>query len=214
MSAARAIPRASRVAVLAALFAAALFGARAARPADVFACYCTVPETVAAYRTDADVVIVAGTLTDVATFRVERIYRGPIALGPARIWVDTSSCGFPMKVDERWVMAARLFNGQLRPDICTSHARVGTPAGEALLADIAAVYGAQAPLGEDPPAPTAPVVAAPIEPTPAAASAQPASPATTDVALPLAIGGAVVAALLLFGGLIVLSRRGQQGRDA
>ena len=178
-------------------------------PGNVLACYCTVPETVAAYRTDANIVIVAGTLVDVATFRVERIYRGPIALGPSRIWVDTSSCGFPMQVDERWVMAARLFNGQLRPDICTSHARVGTPAGDALFADIAAVYGAQAPLGEAPPAPTAPAVPAAIDPMPVAKSAEPASPADVEriLALPAVLGVVLAVVLMLFAIIVVVVRR-------
>lgn len=208
------VGRLTRAAMTIALGVAGLLGAKAAAPGNVFACYCTVPETVRAYATDADIVIVAGTLVASDTFRVERVYRGSIAVGGNPIVVDTSSCGFPMQEAERWVMAARVVRGALRPDLCTSHARVGSTGADALLADIESVYGAQAPLGTDPAGPSAAVQPAPVDPTPLATSAPPPSPTSPDreLVLPIILGALFVLVLLLFGVVAFVARRTKAAR--
>lgn len=206
--------RVSRLGMAVALGVASLVTTKAATPGNVFACYCVAPETVAAYRTDADIVIVAGTLTGARTFRVERVYKGPVRLGPNDILVDTSSCGFPMKDGERWIIAARVFKGELRPSICDSRARVGGPGAAALLADIESAYGPQAPLEAPADAdPGAVVDPGPAEPTAAAASTpQTASPTVTrqEIALPVILATAIVLVVLLFASVAMVTRRGRR----
>ena len=205
--------RAPRVAIAVGFGIAALFGARATTPGNVFACYCVAPDSVAEYRTQPEIAIVAGTLIDASTFRVERLYRGPVAVGANPILVDSSSCGFPMQKGERWILAARVFKGELRPSICDLN-RVGTEGGDALLADIAAVFGAQEPLGDDSPVATDPGIPAPGPASAAATFAPPASPADVqrELALPVILASVVVVTLLLFGAIAVVARRSRTVR--
>ena len=176
-------------------------------PRTMVACSCVPwPETVAAYRTDANVRILSGTVVALTgergMFAIEHVFKGPVS-GPAMPIEggDGAMCGLSLELGMRMVMAAWTEGDVLMPSSCMPLAKLPSSEGDALLADAARSYGGVAPPDGAPVDPTTPPVESP-------------GPASTGLALPLAIGGAVVAALLLFGGLIVLSRRGQQGRDA
>lgn len=199
--------RIARVA-MATIFLVAMLATRdLAAPRTMAACSCVPwPETLAAYRTDANVRILSGTVVALAgqrgTFAIERVFKGPVS-GPALPIEggDGAMCGLHLELGMRMIMAAWTDGDLLQPSSCMPSAILPSPEGDALLADAARSYGGVAPPGGAPVDPTTPPVESP-------------GPASTGLALPIAIGGAVVAALLLFGGLIVLSRRGQQGRDA
>lgn len=190
---------------------AVLVGVLAARdvgaPSTTSACSCVPwPESVAAYRTDAQVRVLSGTVVTLAgergTFAIERVFKGPVP-GPVMAidGGEPGMCGLGLKVGLRLVMATWTDGDVLQPSSCMPSAVLPSPEGNALLADAEASYGGLAPPDPAPVDATTPPVASP-------------GPATADLALPLAIGAAVAVTVLLFGGLIVLSRRRPQGRDA
>jgi hypothetical protein len=117
---------------------------------------------------------------------------------------DSAGCGTnPPPAGTSWIWVAWLpgNNGDFGTGLCSPHAQLDTPEGQAMLADALAVFEANAP-----PASTA-------EPTPAPESPQAVDPANSgrDTTM-LLIGGAVVlASLAMFGGVAVIVRRQDRG---
>lgn len=199
-----------RIGAAVVLLTGSLMVGHLALPGRAFACYCAPPETVAAYRTDADVVIVSGTVLDLGPargeFGIERVFKGPVPAQVMPIVVDTSSCGLFLKVGTSMVIAAHLRNGALEPSVCMSFARIPSPDADLLIADAEAVFGGAQPPPNSPNEPAQPN--APVAPT-----VQPAAPATTTaaddpmgVAMAL-LGLAVAVSVVLFGGLAWFLRR-------
>ena len=199
-----------RVGASVVLLAGSLMIGRLALPGRAFACYCAPPETVAAYRTDADVVIVAGTVRELGPargqFAIEQVFKGAVAAAVLPIIVDTSSCGLFLKDGTRMVLAAHLENGALQPSVCMSAARIPSAEADSLIADAVAVFG-----GGQPPPGGADDLGEPNAPlAPTAQPAAPAPAAGTDDSMVVAavlVGLAGAFTLLLFGGLAWLLRR-------
>jgi hypothetical protein len=194
----------------AALLVATLAGRDLAAPRAMVACSCAPwPESLAAFRTDENVRILLGTVVALTgergTFGIERVFKGPVP-GPAMAidGGDAAMCGLGLKLGARMIVAAWTEGNVLQPSSCMPAAILPSPEGDAMLADAEASSGGLAP----PPA-------APAEPTtqPADAPAAP-GPVSAGLALPLAIGGAIVVAVLLFGGLILVARRRPQERES
>jgi hypothetical protein len=127
-----------------------------------------------------------------ATIEVEGTFRGP-ALPPAILARsgNGADCGLPMSVGERRLFTARVDEqGTWAPGICDPQALLGTPEGDAALAEAEATFG-----------PLQPIASAPPLTSPEAASGG-LDPA---VAGALVVGGLLAA--VVAGGIVAIVRR-------
>lgn len=176
-----------------------------ALPGRGVACSCMPAVTLAeAVERSPDLAVFVGTVTGfqpdattgggLATIEVEGSFRGP-ALPPAIIARsgNGADCGLPMSVGERRLFTARVDEqGTWSPGICDPQALLGTPEGDAALAEAEATFG-----------PLQPTVGAPplVNPEDAAGGIDPV------VAGALAVGGLLGAAAVVVGLLFLLRRR-------
>jgi len=137
-----------------------------------FACSCVEPQPMAAYQT-ADNAIFSGTTgpSDArgVPVRVAAWFwgkgSGPIVYLSASSFGNTSSCGTALPpAGTEWIWVTYLPEGGGDPGtgLCSPSGQLGTPEGDALLADATATFGGVAPPGAgatDPPAaPQSPTV--------------------------------------------------------
>jgi hypothetical protein len=190
-----------RAVLVAFLALGSIWLAQLAAPQVVRACSCMPwPESLAAYRTDENVVVLAGTVVAAngqrGMFGIERVFKGPVPGAQMPIeGGDPAMCGIGLKLGAKLVMAAFVDQGVLHPSSCTLHAFLPSPEGDVMLADAEESYGG----GAGPPP-------APADPT--AAPAPPSSPTPAGgLALPIALGGVLLLALALFGGIALVARK-------
>ena len=169
-------PYARRLASLVSVaFLSSLLWLTAAAP--TFACSCVQPEPIAAYAT-ADNAIFSGTAgpSDArgVPVRVGQWFSGPGAAAivylSAASFGGESSCGTsapPAGTEWIWVTFVGE-RGELMTGLCSPHGQLGTPEGDALLADATKTFGGIAPPGTatDPPeaAPETPAGTPPVGP--------------------------------------------------
>jgi hypothetical protein len=183
------------------LAAAALWSASLASPGPTRACSCMPwPESLAAYRTDESIVILAGTVIGLngqrGMLQVERVFKGPVAGAQVPLeGGDPAMCGVSLQLGAKVVMAAFTDQGVLHPSSCTPYALVPSPEGDAMLADAEESYGGGAP----PPAPADPTE----DPAPPGSPTAPGA----GLALPIVLGGVLLLALALFGGIALVARK-------
>jgi hypothetical protein len=211
---ARSGPRAGRRAgaLLGTAFLAA-FGFLLGSAVPVVACSCAMPGPLAEAAT-ADQAVFSGTAglrqERGVPVEVERWFWGrgaaPVVWLAARSFGDGASCGIDTPPPgSRWIWLTWLPDdgGDPLAGLCSPHAMLDTPEGEAMLAEAIAAFSDRAPPSQ------------PAEPTPEAPppTAGPFDPAVADRdATVIAIGAAVtLASLGLFGGLVLLARRQSRG---
>jgi hypothetical protein len=177
-------------------------------PGRSVACSCMPAVTFAeAVAQSPDLAVFVGTVTalqpdattggGLATIEVGGTFRGP-ALPPAIIARsgNGADCGLMMTVGERRLFTARVDEqGTWSPGICDPQALLGTPEGDAALADAEAAFG-----------PLQPTASAPPLTNPEAAGASP-DPVVAGV---LAVGGLLLA-VVVAGGAVYLARRRRVG---
>ena len=152
------------VALVGAVFAVGIY---LAAPGPAFACSCIGPQPMAALASDPHNVIFTGVVQPLddrgSPVVVTRWFAGPGAA--AVVWIDPSSfgndgasCGIaPLPVGAEWIFVAwRQETGELIVNLCSPHAVLAEPDGEAMLADAIATFGggvAPSPSPSDPPTP-------------------------------------------------------------
>lgn len=167
-----------------------------------FACSCVQPEPMAAYAT-ADHAIFAGTAgpSDArgVPVRVAQWFSGtgaaPLVYLSAQSFTGEASCSTSLPpAGTNWIWVTFLPEGGGDPvtGLCNPHGQLGTPEGDALLADATATYGGIAPPG-----------AAATDPPETA----PGSPAVPAEAGGLIVLGTVGFALALLVGVVLIARR-------
>jgi len=167
-----------------------------------FACSCVQPGPMAEYAT-ADHAIFSGTVgpSDArgVPVRVAQWFSGkgaaPLVYLSAQSFTGEASCGTslpPAGTIWIWVTFLPEHGGDPVTGLCNPHGQLGTPEGDALLADATATYGGIAPPG-----------AAATDP-PEAAPGSPAVPAEAGV--PILLGTVGLAFALMFG-VVLLARR-------
>lgn len=128
-----------------------------------------------------------------ATIEVEGTFRGP-ALPPAILARsgNGADCGLPMSVGERRIFTARVDEqGTWSPGICDPQALLGTPEGDAALAQAEAAFGPLQPTASAPPLTNPEGSSGGLDPV---------------VAATVAVGGLIAAAVVV-GGVLFLARR-------
>ncbi len=139
-------------------------GVVGAFPGRSVACSCMPAVSFAeAVAQSPDLAVFVGTVTalqpdattggGLATIEVEGSFRGP-ALPPAIVARsgNGADCGLPMTVGERRLFTARVDEqGTWAPGICDPQALLGTPEGDATLADAEAAFGPLQPTAGPPP---------------------------------------------------------------
>jgi MYXO-CTERM domain-containing protein len=147
---------------LAALVLAA--GVVGALPGRSLACSCIPPVPIGqAVAQSPELAVFVGTVTalqpdattggGLATIEVEGTFRGP-ALPPAILARsgNGADCGLPMSVGERRLFTARVDEqGTWSPGICDPQVLLGTPEGDAALAEAEAAFGSLQPTAGPPP---------------------------------------------------------------
>ncbi len=161
-------------------------------PPPTFACSCAMPGPIAEVAKEPAAVVVAGTVGPPVVaagfaFQVERWYFGA---SPSAILTmvpgDGASCGLPLRPGERLIAVAyRDEQGLVHPSICSHYGQVGTPEGQALMAEAERAFGPGPSMSEPPPA---------------------AEPGGVPWPL-LAGGGILLAGGAVLGGYLVLRRR-------
>lgn len=179
-------------------------GTVGALPGRSVACSCMPAVSFAeAVAQSPDLAVFVGTVTalqpdaaaggGLATIEVEGMFRGP-ALPPAIIARsgNGADCGLMMTVGERRLFTARVDEqGTWSPGICDPQALLGTPEGDAALAEAEAAFG-----------PLQPTASAPPLTSPEAPEASP----DPVVAAVFAVGGLLLA-VVVAGVVIALVRR-------
>lgn len=179
-----------------------LLGAFAA-PLPVRACSCMQPEPMAAYRGDPLKLVFVGTIASAGPagveVAVERWFQGAsaaIVRFASEMFGDQSAaCQTPLPpVGSRWIYVAYIGNPGEQPQVnlCTPHARMDTPEGEAMATEALAAFGSGAP-------PVGPPAGPEVEPTPPLLG-----PA-------VALGGAALLGLIVFGAVVAVGRRRRTG---
>ena len=199
----------ARLALVAVVAAGSLWVTELATPRGAFACSCMELDRDAIGKLGADpaIVVFVGTIIDVrqgadnmghtlGTLEVQQVFKGAV---PARLMPvlggGGGDCTLGIKVGQRMITAATLEKGRLTPGLCMPYGDPGTAEGQRLIAVATLAYGPGAPPPDGPPTATDP----PTSPNPVPA----------DLALPVVLGGLVVVAVLLFGGLALVARRGR-----
>lgn len=191
------------VPLLAALILAV--GIVGALPGRSVACSCMPAVSFAeAAARSPDLAVFVGTVTGLqpdattggglATIEVEGTFRGPAL--PAAIIARSGNgadCGLILTTGERRLFTARVDEqGTWSPGICDPQALLGTPEGDAALAEAEATFGPLQPAASAPPLTNPEGAAGGIDPIVAGA---------------LAVGGLLVAVLLVGGAVHLLRRR-------
>ena len=186
----------------------------AARP--TFACSCVQPQPMAAYGT-GDYAVFSGTTgpSDArgVPVRVAQWFSGP---GPAAIvylaassFGNSAACGTqlpPAGTDWIWVASIQAGSDPVT-GLCNPHGQIGTPEGDALVADAVSAFGGAA--VTDPPAVATQSPAASATDPPAAPAPTPATPADPGMAILLATVG--LGLVVLLGAVVVARRRSGEG---
>ena len=127
-----------------------------AMPPATVACSCAVPGPLAEVRGDPDAAVFTGTVDfqDARGFpvTVTRWFQGGGPMEP-RIWFtassfsgDGASCGVaPLPVGTEWIFVAYRTEGMYGTGLCSPHAALATPEGQAMLAEAAQTFGAPVP---------------------------------------------------------------------
>lgn len=177
-----------------------------------FACSCVAPEPLAAYATK-DYAIFSGTTgpSDArgVPVRVATWFSGsgPAAIVylSARSFGDSAGCGTNLPAPgTAWIWVAWLpeDGGDLGTGLCNPHAQLGTPEGDAMLADAISTYGGVM-TTEPPGAPTGSA-----EPASSAPPASGKNPATAvDWGVPIVLGTVGLAVVVLLGAVLIARRR-------
>jgi hypothetical protein len=180
----------------------------AAGPA--FACSCVGPQPMAAYAT-ADNAVFSGTAgprdNRGVPVRVSAWFSGrgaaPIIYLAAQSFGDSAACGTNVpNAGTDWIWVTYLPEGGGDPiaGLCSPHAQLGTPEGDAMLKDATATFGGVVPLGGSPSDP--PGVAA-TDP-PASSPESPTAPLDSGALIALITLGLGLAVL---AGVVLLARR-------
>lgn len=174
-----------------------------ARP--VVACSCAMPGPIEDYAT-ADNAVFTGTaglkLDRGVPVEVTQWLWGkgaaPVVWLNATSFGDSASCGVaPPTPDTSWLWVAfALEDGTFGTGLCSLYGQLGTPEGDAMLAEALAVFDGVAPPGAEP---------TPGVPLPTAAPGP--EEIARDTSGLLVGGGVVLASLALFGGLVLVARR-------
>lgn len=206
--------RLGRVGLAVMILVAAFAAAQVGRPRSAFACSCraTGPEQIGTYADEPLIIVFIGTVVSMdragdqfgqtrGELVVQRIFKGtiPAARMPV-IGGGGGNCTISLEVGQRMITAARLENGVITPGLCMPYGDPTTADGQRLIDEATKAYGS----GAGPPG-------LPAEPT--APSSATEGDDVRDLALPVALAGALGIALLLFSGLILLSRRATPRRD-
>jgi hypothetical protein len=173
------------------LIGAGLLVAWLLMPPRTVACSCAMPGPLADVANEPAALVVAGTVgprvADGFAFQVERWYFGA-SPSPVLTMVpgDGASCGIPLQSGERLIAVAyRDEQGLAHPSICSHYGQVGTPEGQALMAEAERTFGPGPTMGEPP---------SPVD--------------EGGVPWPILAGGGVaLAGVVLLGGFLVLRRR-------
>jgi hypothetical protein len=177
-----------------------------------FACSCVAPEPLAAYST-TDYAIFSGTTgpSDArgVPVRVENWFSGP---GPAPIvylaassFGDSASCGTNLPAagtDWIWVAYLPEDGGDPGTGLCNPHAQLGTPEGDAMLADAISTFGG-GPTTDPPAAATDPPGTTATDP-PTTVREEPVAAVDSGVLIVVATVGLAVVVLL---GAVLIARR-------
>ena len=218
-----------------------------ARPMPVLACSCVQFEMEAAAESDDQAVFV-GTVRGApvigantegrATVDVDGWFHGRGAAATVTITGRFTLQGGgacevpPPQAGTRYLFVAFVppHGGGLGVSSCTPHERLQTPAGQALLREAVAVFGAPKPVAEPSPGPTSaiasptppptdpgPAAIAPVAATPAVAEPAPpappaAAPSRSSVPAAAVLAGAVGAGIGLFAVLVLIARRRDRAR--
>ena len=200
----RTVDRSTAALLVAAVLTAIALLLLSARP--TVACSCAMPGPIQDYATMEHAVFTgtAGVKADRGVpVEVKEWLWGqgaaPVVWLTASSFGDSAGCGTnPPPPGSAWIWVAWLpgNNGDFGTGLCSPAAQLGTPDGDAMLKDALAVFEATAPEGSAEPIPTS-------EPAPAVGAPAAASDMTTFVVG----GGAILAGLLLFGGVALVARR-------
>lgn len=193
----------TRRSLLTAVLPLILLLAAFAAPPPIRACSCMQPEPMAAYRGDPLKLVFVGTIASAGPagveVAVERWFQGASAavvrLAGEMFGDGGASCQTPLPpVGSRWIYVAYIANPGEQPQVnlCTPHARMDTPEGEAMTKEALAAFGSGAP-------PVGPPAGPEVEPTPPLLG-----PA-------IALGGAALLGVVLFGAVAVIGRRRRAG---
>lgn len=193
-------------------------------PGQAFACSCAGPQPMPAYAGDPRILIFSGTIAPGdgpgVTVLVERWFQGGVhpvvPLDPRGFGVQSSACqiGRP-PAGSRWIFVASVATVGDPPfvGLCSPHALLDTPEGQAMLAEATATFGGSPPaVSATPTGSIGPVSPSPVSPagSTAPASAAP-SPVTNapDVLASVAplLAGAAAVGLVLLGTLAWRARR-------
>lgn len=205
--------RLSRLGLAALVLVAGLAAERLAGPPRAFACSCVVngPADIGRFADEPSIIVFIGTVVAMdggmnetgntrGTLLIHRLFKGtvPAARMPV-VGGGGGDCTISLEVGQQMITAASFENGVVKPGLCMPYGDPTTAEGQRLIDEATKAYGE----GPGPPG-------GPSDPTAPPASVDDRA----DVALPLAVAGAVGVAVLLFGGLILLSRRKPAGPDA
>jgi hypothetical protein len=205
--------RIGRVVLAALALAAGLTADRIGAPASAFACSCvaTGPERIRTFEDDPSIIVFVGTVVSMdrggdefghtrGELLIQRLFKGSIP--SARLPViggGGGDCTMTLAAGQSMVTAARFADGVVTPGLCMPFGDPATPEGQRLILEATAAYGA----GVAPPG------------LPPDSQSSPPTPDRGDrgQALAIAMVGALGIAVVLFGGLILLTRRTPRGKD-
>lgn len=201
-------------------------------PGQAFACSCAGPQPMPAYAGDPRILIFSGTIAPGdgpgVTVLVERWFQGgtnpEVELDPREFGIHGESCQIARPpAGSRWIFVAWVVTVGNLPSVglCSPHALLDTPEGQAMLADATATFGGSPPAASTPPAvsvgplgsvPPAPLGAPGTSGGPASATPDRGADAHGDLTsvAPLLAGAAAVG-LVLLGTLAWRARRRSTG---
>ena len=175
-----------------------------------FACSCMAPQPMAFYATE-DAAVFSGTTGPKdnrgVPVRVATWFSGegaaPIVYLSSNSFGDGAGCGTnvpPAGMDMIWVTYLPEEGGDPVSGLCSPHAQLGTPEGDAMLKDALATFGGVVPHGGTPTDPPG----APATDPPASSPERPA--VAPEDGVPILLGTVGLALALLFG-VVLLARR-------
>lgn len=200
----RTLDRSTAALLVAALLTAIALLLLSARP--TVACSCAMPGAIKEYAT-ADHAVFTGT----AGVQVDRGVpvevrewlwgqgAAPVVWLTATSFGDSAGCGTnPPPPGSAWIWVAWLpgNSGDFGTGLCSPAAQLGTPDGDAMLEEALAVFEATVPEGSAEPIPSS-------EPAPVVGTPE----TTADASLFLVGGAAILAGILMFGGVALVARR-------
>jgi len=156
-----------RLMVAVAILASGTAAVRLATPSCVAACSCVEPKALREYLADPNVVLLAGTVVQMAadpqlggggqrgTLAVQRVFKGPMT--GAQIPIadsDGAACGIGVSAGQSLIFVGYVDAGVVRPSLCFPHADLASPEGQALLAEARSIFGAGPSVGSAAPGPS------------------------------------------------------------